>query len=153
MPPVFLVGLMAPWVSASWLTCARPSWRDSEIRSAHGAPIHSSRACLACGRTTEHMSRVLAKEQRRGRALGGGAGRERSSRPLPVLLGGYPHGGNGNLSPPMPSRGIAQSGEECGGGFLMGGSLLSPRPGSGKRRRVSSCHFTSVQCLPDIGSA
>lgn len=53
-------------------------------------------------------------------ALGGGAGKECSPRPLPVLLGGYPHGDNGNLSPPMPSRGIARGGEGCGGGFLDG---------------------------------
>lgn len=60
------------------------------------------------------MSCALAQGQRRG----GGVGRERSPRQLLVLLRGYPHGGNGNLSPTMPSRGIAQGGEECGGGFL-----------------------------------
>lgn len=53
-------------------------------------------------------------------ALGAGAGRECPPRSLPVLLGGYPHVDNGNLSPPMPSRCIARGGEECGGGFLDG---------------------------------
>lgn len=146
---VFLVGPMVLWASASWLTRARPSRRDSAIRSAHRAPIHSERACLACGRTTGQMSCALAQEQRRGWAINGGVGKERSYRPLPVLLGGYPRGGAGNLSSPMPSRGIAQGGEECGGGFLDGWE--SPISAAGRKEAPARIQLPFYQRAMSAG--